>query len=107
MVSKLYSVGQRITYESPNLISAKEQPQVVDQKLVKELDALRLAGPIDTPPFPVFKVSPLGIVPKKTPGDFRMIHHLSYPKGKSVNDGISQEHSSASVMLILTRQLQE
>ena len=23
-----------------------------------------------------------------------MIHHLSYPKGKSVNDGISQEHSS-------------
>jgi len=23
-----------------------------------------------------------------------MIHHLSYPKGKSVNDGISPEHSS-------------
>lgn len=23
-----------------------------------------------------------------------MIHHLFYPKGKSVNDGISREHSS-------------
>ena len=44
--------------------------------------------------FPVFGVSPLGIVPKKTPGDFRMIHHLSYPRGESVNDGISHDHSS-------------
>jgi len=50
----------------------------------------RFAGPFVS----VFRVSPLGIVPKKTPGDFRMIHHLSYPKGKSVNDGLSPEHSS-------------
>ena len=90
----LFSVGQSIHYESPNLLSAKAQPQVVDQKIAKELDAHRLAGPFATPPFPVFRVSPLGIVPKKTPGDFRMIHHLSYPKGKSVNDGISREHTS-------------
>lgn len=31
---------------------------------------------------------PLWLVPKKTPGDFRMIHHLSYPIGQSVNDFI-------------------
>ena len=90
----LFSVGQSIHYESPNLLSARGQPQVADQKVAKELDAHRLAGPFETPPFPVFRVSPLGIVPKETPGDFRMIHHLSYPKGKSVNDGISREHSS-------------
>ena len=90
----LFPVGQSRSYESPNLLSARQQPQVVDQKLAKELEAHRLAGPFDTPPFPVFRVSPLGIVPKKTPGEFRLIHHLSYPKGKSVNDGISREHSS-------------
>ena len=86
----LFPVGQSRSYESPNLLSARQQPQVVDQKLAKELEAHRLAGPFDT----VFRVSPLGIVPKKTPGEFRLIHHLSYPKGKSVNDGISHEHSS-------------
>ena len=87
----LFSVGQSTSYESPNLLSARQQPQVVDQKLAKELEAHRLAAPFDTPPFPVFRVSPLG---KKTPGELRLIHHLSYPKGKSVNDGISHEHSS-------------
>ena len=90
----LFPVGQSRSYESPNLLSARQQPQVVDQKLAKELEAHRLAGPFDSPPFPVFRVSPLGIVPKKTPGEFRLIHHLSYPMGKSVNDGISHEHSS-------------
>lgn len=37
------------------------------------------------------KISPLGIVPKKTPSDFRMIHHLSFPDKKegSVNADIS------------------
>ena len=90
----LFSVGQSRSYESANLLSARQQPQVVDQKSAKELEAHRLAGPFDSPPFPVFRVSPLGIVPKKTPGEFRLIHHLSYPMGKSVNDGISHEHSS-------------
>ena len=36
----------------------------------------------------------MGIVPKKVPGEFRLIHHLSFPKGSSVNDGISPEHTS-------------
>ena len=90
----LFSLGQNRSYESHNLFSAKQQPQVVEEKLAKKLEAHRFAGPFDIPPFSVFRVSPLGIVPKKTPGDFRMIHHLSYPKGKSVNDGISPEHSS-------------
>ena len=102
----LFSVGQSKHYESPNLLSAKQQPLIVDQKLAKELATHRFAGPFDTPPFPIFRVSPLGLVPKKTPGDFRMIHHLSYPRGKSVNDGISHEHSSvhyANIDMAITR----
>lgn len=36
--------------------------------------------------------SPLGVVPKRTPGEFCLIHHLSYLKGLSVNDGISSDN---------------
>ena len=39
----LFSVGQSIHYESPNLLSARAQPHVVDLKIAKELDAHRLA----------------------------------------------------------------
>ena len=37
---------------------------------------------------------------KKTPGEFRLIHHLSYPRGSSVNDGISPDHTSVSYATI-------
>ena len=39
-------------------------------------------------------VSPIGIVPKKEPGKYRLIHHLSFPYGDSVNDGIPREYTS-------------
>jgi hypothetical protein len=65
-----------------------DNPKAVDTKLNKELEAGRLAGPFILPPLKYFRVSPLGLVPKKQPGDFRMIHHLSFPNGTSVNDGI-------------------
>ena len=65
-----------------------DNPTSVNDKLSKELAAGRIVGPFDSPPFETFRVSPLGIVPKKLPGEFRLIHHLSYPEGLSVNDGI-------------------
>ena len=76
--------------------SAQQHPEVVTQKLMKELDAERIAGPFEAPPFNNFVCSPLGVCPKKKPGSFRLIHHLSYPEGKSVNDGISGFDSSVS-----------
>jgi len=50
--------------------------------------------PFMTPPFPDFRTSPLGIVPKKDPSEFRLIHHLSYPNGSSVNDFIPEVYST-------------
>lgn len=41
-------------------------------------------------------VSPLGVVPKKELGKFRLIHHLSFPKGGSVNDAIDQGECSVT-----------
>ena len=58
------------------------------EKVAKEVSLGRVSGPHLHPPWDHLVVSPLGIVPKKEPGCFRLIHHLSYPEGESVNDGI-------------------
>ena len=90
----LHFSGVVNTQEGKNLPSALANPTVVDKKLAKELSALRLAGPFTAAPFRPFRVSPLGLVPKKTIGEFRLIHHLSFPRGSSVNDGIATENTS-------------
>ena len=84
-------VGERHSFESPNLKSALEQPHIIISKPNKEREAGRIAGPFALPPFPNFRCSPLGIVPKKDPSEFRLIHHLSYPNGSSVNDFIPND----------------
>ena len=73
-----------------NLMSALDKPEAVDAKLQKELEVHRLAGPFQSPPLSPFLISPLGLVPKKVQGEFRLIHHLSFPTGFSVNDAFLQ-----------------
>ena len=87
-------VGERASSESPNLKSALERPDITRAKLHQECDAGRIVGPFSTPPFLNFRCSPLGLVPKKDPSEFRMIHHLSYSKGSSVNDFIPDYYST-------------
>ena len=87
---------------APNLLSAEQHPDVVDRYLAKEVLAQRVAGPFSYPPLPNFRVSPIGVVPKKTPGEFRCIQHLSHPHGTSINDGIPVEHSSVTFVLMLS-----
>lgn len=77
-----------------NLRSALERPDIVTTKIETEVSAGRIAGPFTVPPFIDFHVSPIGLCPKKEPGKFRMIHHLSHPKGQSVNDFIPPDYSS-------------
>ena len=79
-------VSGRVSSESPNLKSALDPPDIAHAKLRQECDAGRTVGPFSTPPFHNFRCSPLGRVPKKDPSEFRMIRHLSYPKGSSLND---------------------
>ena len=87
-------VGERASSESPNLKSALERPDITRAKLHQECDAGRIVSPFSTPPFLNYRCSPLGIVPKKDPSEFRMIHHLSYPKGSSINDFIPDYYST-------------
>ena len=71
-----------------NLKSAYLHPEIVDRKLSKEAQLGRIAGPFPQPPLGEMVFSPLGLQPKKAQGQYRVIHHLSFPKGQSVNDGI-------------------
>ncbi|MBV2113440.1 MAG: hypothetical protein KUF82_21005 [Candidatus Thiodiazotropha sp. (ex Ctena orbiculata)] len=87
----LYYSGDRMPFDSKNLKSANLHPDIVRQKIKAEIDAGRVAGPFDSRPFPTLRVSPLGLVPKKEPGEYRLIHHLSYPCGASVNDFIDPQ----------------
>ncbi|MCG8031789.1 MAG: hypothetical protein JAZ03_06400 [Candidatus Thiodiazotropha taylori] len=87
----LYYHGARTPSDSRNLKSANLQPDIVRQKIQTEIEAGRVAGPFDVRPLPNLRISPLGLVPKKEPGSFRLIHHLSYPSGESVNDYIDPQ----------------
>ena len=93
--------GFRLCYSGPdrtrvsaNHKSARDDTATLKMKIQKELDAGRVAGPFDKPPLPNFQVSPLGLVPKKVPGEFRVIHDLSYPKGDSINSTVSKEYAT-------------
>ena len=51
-----------------------------------------MLGPFREPPVnSAFRISPLGVVPKKVPGEFLVIHNLSHPDGNSVNEYIPRE----------------
>ena len=92
-----FKQGFSLSYQGPreastcrNLLSARKHPAVVQEKLAKEIQLGRMAGPFVWPPLPDMRISPIGLVPKSS-GSFRLIQHLSWPYGQSVNDGISDE----------------
>lgn len=82
-------VAEGLSVISPrNLKSARDFPLVVRQKVDAEVGLGRMCGPFPTPPLPGLCISPIGVVPKKVPGKYRLIQHLSFPHGGSVNDAI-------------------
>ena len=77
-----------------NLKSALALPGVTKEKIVKETEMGRLSGPFLGFTIKKLVISPIGLCAKKTDG-WRMIHHLSFPEGMSVNDTIP--HIEATV----------
>ncbi|XP_041464356.1 uncharacterized protein LOC121415240 [Lytechinus variegatus] len=88
--------GLRHPVSSRNLKSAGELKDILKDKIQKEISLGRIAGPFQNPPFPNFRCSPIGLVPKRTPGEFRLIQHLSAPRGQSVNEFINSDLCSVS-----------
>lgn len=102
--------GQRAFRISKNLSSLKGNDEILHSKLISELSANRIAGPYLSPPFPNIQISPLGLVPKKAAGEFRLIHHLSYPEGDSINHNIPKEfctvqYQSVDTAITIIKQL--
>lgn len=73
-----------------NLASASEHAQVVCNYLAAECAAGRVIGPLAVSDFSEVHVSSFGVIPKETPGKWRLIVDLSSPEERSVNDGVSE-----------------
>jgi hypothetical protein len=96
-----FRFGFKIPYMGPqrsrvarNHASAVDNPQIVSKMISEELSKGRIAGPFINPPFTDFQTSPIGLVPKKEPGSFRLIHDLSFPHQDSINSEIPSQYSS-------------
>ena len=111
-----FSEGFRLGYnrdrkqrDSPNLKSVKQDPAKAIGKIKKEVDLGRIAGPFHSRPLPNLIVSPIGLAPKAEPGKFRLIQHLSFPDGDSINDGIDRAmctvhytHFDVAIQLVIS-----
>lgn len=62
-----------------NLRSAKQHPDVVEAKIQKEIAEGRISRPFDEVPFENLKLSPLGVVEKKTPGGIQAYSSFILP----------------------------
>jgi hypothetical protein len=62
----------------------------------------KIAGLFATPPFRNIQVSPLGLVPKKAPGEFILIHHLSYSERDSINSHIPKQFTAVNYQSVDT-----
>ena len=77
-----------------NLSAVDQDPQLIRDKLQKEVSLGHMVGPFPEPPFSDLICSPVGLVPKKESSDLCMIMHLSYPYGGSINDFIDPEKTA-------------
>ena len=71
-------------------------PSVIKQKLLDDLSLSRVTSSLPMTPY---ICSPLGLVPKHD-GGLRRIHHLSHPRGRSVNDYIPKDFSNIKYISI-------
>ena len=77
-----YEGPEQVQISAPNLKFTVGNRTILWNKVMKEVEVKRYAGPFETIPFEFFIQSPIGLVPKD--GDkTRLIFHLSYPRDDS------------------------
>ena len=88
-------------FEEPNSVDNielkmnDEELKIMKEKILKEVQLGRVAGPYDRPPFETYQISPVFLRPKSTPGEFRIILDLSFPKNDdSINSKIDEDYRS-------------
>ena len=80
--------------QAKNHNSTLQNPDIVYEKLAKESLRHRLTGPYSQSPLPDLLYSPLGLVPQSVPGNFRLIHDLSFSRNGSINSLIPKRIST-------------
>ena len=79
-----------------NMLSALQNPHVVDEYMREEREKGRILGPVN-PGSCNLQVNRFGVIPKgHQTGKWRLILDLSHPEGSSVNDGINPSLCSLS-----------
>lgn len=83
-------LGGRAQATASNLESAMDHSESVHRDILTQASTGSMHGPFVAAPLPNFCCSLIGpITHKQSPGSqCQRIHHLSWPKGSSVNDGI-------------------
>ena len=82
-------IGPHLMQSCRNLKSANEFPEFISDSVSALLSSHHALGPFAAPPYSNFRSSPLGSVTRpRKPLKRRLINHLSWPHGSSVNDGI-------------------
>ena len=85
----------QIRQKAPNLKFTVGNKTELWNKVMKEVQLKRYAGPFESIPFSNFIQSPIGLVPKDNGTKTRLIFHLSYPRnGISVNSATPEERKS-------------
>lgn len=78
------SAGSNMPTQKPEIVKEYLQQEVALGRMIR-LDPTQVQG---------VQISPIGLIPKKTPNKWRLIVDLSSPKGASVNDAINTAWSS-------------
>ena len=86
-----FDYGKKCEPVRANMKSALSHPEPLSDYLTGECLAERVVGPLPQSAIRPLQVSRLGVIPKSTPGKWRVILDLSSPEGKSVNDGVPSE----------------
>ena len=79
----LHYAGPRVLLDVKDLKPAREAPDILQQKLAKEVTLGRMGGPFDIILFLTLRICTVGqVLPKDE--NVRLIHHLCYPDCDSV-----------------------
>ena len=91
-----YRGEEKVQMRSPNLKFFIGDKVELWNKVMKEVETGRYAGPFKEIPFDNFIQSPIGLVPKDGGSKTRLIFHLSFPKNESssVNANTPKELST-------------
>ena len=81
------------------MASAHQFPKLLQQCLDKEIALGRILGPFMQPPIDNLVCSLVGMVAKKNSTKMRMITHLSYPTGNSIDHHIDPKDTTTSYQL--------